>query len=104
MPITNEDKAKYFPLLDDMGGMEEIYTIEEFRSRLSATIYMPKDANYLAWKSKWCKGIVSERNSFWDSHDLYYCGVLVGRKFHDGHITWYYGQEDPILTNSKKTS
>lgn len=52
--ITPEDKVRFFPLLDDMGGMEEIYTVDGLQSRIRASISQPYGT---PWRTKWLKGV-----------------------------------------------
>jgi hypothetical protein len=58
--ITPELKAQYFPLLDDMGSMEEIYTLEELKNRVKIMFTNTVGPN---WRQKWLKGL-----STWRSH------------------------------------
>lgn len=78
--ITAEDKKRYFPLLDDMGGMEEIYTLDELRTRVQEASFMSPNKNHKWWHTKWLKGVELKHNSMWNGTDLYYYGILAARK------------------------
>lgn len=71
MIITQEDRIKYFPLLDDMGSMKEIYTIQELLARLNyGPIYS------VSWRALWLAGVMIHTNEMVKSKVVNYYGNM----------------------------
>lgn len=84
MKLTPELKAQFFPLLDDMGGMEEIYTVEELRQR----ILLHRQGSNGA--KMWCKGVSTVRDDFYGRKEFRYYDCVVAYFDHKGNQIWNY--------------